>query len=210
VKVLYQNEQIVAVDKPAGMLVHRTRQSGSRIYALQTLREQLGRRVYPIHRLDRAASGVLLFGLSSEAARAACKQFEDRKVEKIYWAVVRGYTDLEGVIDYRSAVTRYRRLKTIELPVAMGKHATSRYSLVEVMPETGRTHQIRKHFCHIFHPLIGDTTYGEGRHNRLFRERFGVKRLLLWARRLTLDGVCIESEPDAEWKRVLDVFENSA
>jgi len=123
-----------------------------------------------------------------------CALFESREVTKKYLAVVRGWTDEAGTIDYalreekhkeaQHAVTHYRRLATVELDIAVGRYPKARYSLVEVMPQTGRMHQIRKHFAHIFHPLVGDTTYGEGRHNRLFREHFGCERLLLHASEL--------------------------
>lgn len=192
--VLFRDEHFIAIDKPPGMLVHRTWIADGSEFALQRLRDQIGRRVYPVHRLDRPTSGVLVFGLSSESARALCALFEARAVDKRYLAVTRGYTDPAGEIDYplaetpdkppQPAVTRYRRLGTVELPFAVGRYPTARYSLVEVAPQTGRLHQIRKHFAHIFHPLIGDTTHGEGRHNRLFREQFGITRLLLLAHRL--------------------------
>lgn len=192
--ILYQDEDYVAIDKPAGMLVHRTRIAEEAEYAMQRLRDQLDRHVFVIHRLDRPTSGVLLFALSSEAARAMCEVFESRRVEKRYLAVVRGWTEESGVIDYplreekhkeaQHAVTAWRRLATVELDIAVGRYPKARYSLVEAQPETGRMHQIRKHFAHIFHPLVGDTTYGEGRHNRLFREHFGSERLLLMASEL--------------------------
>lgn len=220
--ILYRDEHFVAIDKPAGMFVHRTRLGESREPALQRLRDQIEKKVFPIHRLDRAASGVLLFGLSSEAARAACRAFERRQVIKRYWAVVRGYAEAEGLIDYplceeegrpaQPARTAYRRLATVEVPVATGRHAGSRYSLVEATPETGRRHQIRKHLCHIFHPIIGDTTYGEGRHNRLFRERFGSARLLLRAQSLELSHpmtgrpLSIEAGPDPAWENITEAL----
>ncbi len=193
--ILYQDENFVAIDKPAGLLVHRTGIAGEGTeFAMQRLRDQLRRRVYIVHRLDRPTSGVLLFALSSEAARDACALFESRTVTKKYLAVVRGWTDEAGIIDYalreekhkeaQQALTHYRRLATVELDIAVGRYPKARYSLVEVTPQTGRMHQIRKHFAHIFHPLIGDTTYGEGRHNRLFREHFGSERLLLHASEL--------------------------
>lgn len=192
--ILYQDDDFVAIDKPAGMLVHRTRIAEEAEYAMQRLRDQLGRHVFIIHRLDRPTSGVLLFALSSEAARDMCALFESREVTKRYLAVVRGWTDETGTIDYplreekhkeaQQAVSHYRRLATVELDIAVGRYPKARYSLVEVTPQTGRMHQIRKHFAHIFHPLVGDTTYGEGRHNRLFREHFGCDRLLLHASEL--------------------------
>lgn len=193
--ILYRDQHYVAIDKPAGMLVHRTRIAEAGEYAMQRLRDQLGRRVYIVHRLDRPTSGVLLFALTPEAARDMCALFESRRVTKKYLAVVRGHTDAAGTIDYplceekhkepQRAVSHYRRLATVELDIPVGRYPRARYSLVEVTPETGRMHQIRKHFAHIFHPLVGDTTHGEGRHNRLFRNHFAIDRLLLLATQLT-------------------------
>ncbi len=212
--ILYQDEHYVAIDKPAGMLVHRTRIAEEAEYAMQRLRDQLGQHVFVVHRLDRPTSGVLLFALSSEAARAMCEVFESRQVEKRYLAVVRGWAEEEGVIDYalreekhkeaQHAVTAYRRLATVELDIPIGRYPKARYSLVEALPETGRMHQIRKHFAHIFHPLLGDTTYGEGRHNRLFRDHFACERLLLMATQLRFihpyngQAVSIQAAPPPE------------
>ena len=216
--ILYRDEHFVAIDKPAGMLVHRTWIADGGEYALQRLRNQLRRRVYPVHRLDRPTSGVLVFALDPEAAARLCALFEAREVDKRYLAVTRGFLEPEGVIDYplreepdkpeQAAITRYRRLATVELPIPVGRYPCARYSLAEICPETGRMHQIRKHFHHIFHPLIGDTTHGEGRHNRLFREHFGVARLLLLAQRLyfrhpyTGAELRIEAPLPDEWQQL--------
>jgi tRNA pseudouridine65 synthase len=213
--LLYRDEWLVAVDKPAGLLVHRTPLAQAEDFALQRLRRQLGRRVYAVHRLDRPTSGVLLFALAPEVGVRLSRLFEERRLGKRYLAVVRGHPQEVGVIDYplseaadkppRPAVTHYRTLARVELPVAVGRYPTSRYALVEVRPLTGRYHQIRRHFHHIFHPLVGDTTHGEGRHNRFFREAFGVERLLLHAERLDLihpetgAHMLIRAPLDATW-----------
>lgn len=215
----------MAVAKPPGLLVHRTRlAAGEGDALLQRLRDALGRRVYAVHRLDRPTSGVVVFGLTPEAGCRLSLLFESRRVAKGYLAVVRG--DLgtpqapAGVIDYplrdaperplRPALTAYRVLARVELPYPVGRHATSRYSLVAVAPQTGRPHQIRRHFHHVFHPIVGDTTHGEGRHNRLFRERFGCGRLLLHALWLSFDHpvtgrpLRIQAAPDAEWRALME------
>ncbi len=193
-KILYRDDDLVAIDKPCNLLVHRTRISGDHVFALQLLRDQLNQYVYPVHRIDRPTSGVLLFALSQDAARQLCNAFAERRIEKTYIAVVRGYTEEAGVIDYplsesgdellQDAVSRYRRLATAECPEAVGPHPSARYSLLSVHPETGRMHQIRRHLKHVSHPIIGDTQHGDGRHNRFFREKFGIGRLLLHARSL--------------------------
>ncbi|OOZ37865.1 pseudouridine synthase [Solemya velesiana gill symbiont] len=194
-QIVYRDPWYVAIHKPAGLLVHRTRIADGDRFAMQMLRDQLGQWVYPVHRLDRPTSGVLVFALSSEAARSLVRLFETRQVDKRYLAVVRGYTDLQGHIDYplleeeaterQAAITDYRRLATVELPIPIGRYQTARYSLLEVMPVTGRMRQIRKHMKHIFHPIVGDTSHGDGRHNQMFRDRFNSRRLLLQAAQLT-------------------------
>ncbi|RFA24800.1 hypothetical protein CAI21_20235 [Alkalilimnicola ehrlichii] len=218
--ILYQDEHYVAVYKPAGMLVHRTMLASARIVVLQCLRDQLGRRVYPIHRLDRPTAGVLIFGLSSEAARALVGCFEARTVRKEYLAVVRGYCEPEGRIDYalsdpetgkdsQPAITDFKRLATVELPIPVARYQTARYSLMQAWPLTGRRHQLRKHFAHLRHPIIGDTTHGVGEQNRLFRDHFDWHRLLLLARSLcfehpyTGESIRVFAEPDAEMADLL-------
>lgn len=177
--LLWSDDRLIAVAKPSGLAVHRGA-SRERTVALTLARDRLGRPVHPVHRLDRATSGVLLFALDPEAARRLQEQLAAGTVHKRYLALVRGVTPEEGVIDHPiprdedgprvPAVTAYRRLGTFE-----------RYSLVEAVPRTGRRHQIRRHLKHISHPLIGDVRYGKGEHNRLFRERFGLHRLALHA-----------------------------
>ena len=200
--LLYRDEDYVIVHKPAGLLVHRSPIDRRETrFALQLVRDLVGRRVYPVHRLDKPTSGILAFGLSSAAARRLAEAFAAGQVAKTYLAVVRGVVPDAGRIDHplveeldrygdplaepdkgpQSAVTAYRRLAEVDLPFAVGRYPTSRYSLLEARPETGRRHQLRRHFKHLCHPIIGDTKYGEGRHNRFFRERFGCHRLLLAA-----------------------------
>ncbi|MHB8763446.1 MAG: pseudouridine synthase [Deferrisomatales bacterium] len=213
--ILYRDDHCVAVHKPPGLLVHPTAlAAGEDDCALRRVRRQLGRRVFPVHRLDRATSGVLLFALGPEAARDLCLAFRQGEVGKTYRAVVRGWMPAEGRVDHplrslrganaRPAATEYRRLATAEVPVPTGRYPSARHSLVEVRPLTGRSHQIRRHFAHLSHPLVGDTVYGDGRHNRLWRERFEVHRLLLVATRLTFrppgaaDDVTVAAQEEPE------------
>ncbi|WP_404402536.1 tRNA pseudouridine(65) synthase TruC [Idiomarina seosinensis] len=201
--IVYQDEHLVVIDKPSGLLVHRSRMAtDAKVFAMQLLRDQLGQHVYPLHRLDRPTSGLLVFALDSDTARRVNEQWTERLVEKTYHAVVRGYADDHGVIDYalkeeldkiadkqvrddkeaQQAITHYRCLERVELPFKVSKkHDTSRYSLVELQPKTGRKHQLRRHMSHIRHPIIGDSRHGEGRHNRFFQNHFGSHRLLLAA-----------------------------
>lgn len=194
--ILYRDDDLIAVDKPSGLLVHRTSLATDNDAVLQRLRDQIGRRINPVHRLDRPASGVLLFAFTAETTRAMQKAFDEGCVEKKYLALVRGFTDALGTIDYpvrkardkpaQPAVSRYRRLRTAEAPFAAGPYPTARYSLVQAEPLTGRLHQLRRHFAHIRHPIIGDTTHGDGHQNRAFREHFAIHRLMLMARSLRL------------------------
>ena len=208
-EILYRDEHLVAINKPTGLLVHRSSIDRRETrFAVQLLRNQLGQRVYPVHRLDKPTSGVLLFALSGEMAGRLARDFAEQLVKKRYLAVVRGWPEEQGEINYplvdgpewgrqsapetpRPAVTRYRTLARSEVPFAVGRYyPQSRYALLETFPQTGRRHQIRRHFKHIFHPLIGDTRYGEGRHNRLFRDHFAAERLLLHAQELVCNHPC--------------------
>jgi tRNA pseudouridine65 synthase len=183
--VLYQDGVLLAVDKPAGLAVHRGA-ARDRTVALQLVRDRAGRHVHAVHRLDRATSGVLLFAFDPGTARRLQEQLEAGEVAKRYLALVRGVPPESGVIDHPiprdvdgprvPALTEFRRLATFE-----------RYALVEARPRTGRRHQIRRHFKHLSHPLIGDVRYGKGEHNRLFRDRFGLHRLALHALELAFD-----------------------
>lgn len=202
--VLYRDDRLVVVDKPSGLLVHRSPIDRHETrFALQMLRDQLGQRVYTIHRLDKGTSGVLAFGLDPNAARDYAALFAQRDVTKTYVALVRGWPEREGTIDRplkavederggpqdfkpREAQTDYRRIATFELQERVDRYPTSRYALIELRPHTGRRHQLRRHLAGASHPIVGDSTYGKGVHNRLFRDRFGVQRLLLACTRLEL------------------------
>ncbi len=194
--VLYNDSNIVAISKPSGLLVHPSNVAPDRETCLSLLRSQLGAWIYPVHRLDRGTSGVLIFGLNSATAHQLAELLRLREVKKRYLVVVRGYAPEHGDIDSPladdngiksiQARTLYSRLATVELPHPVGKYETARYSLVRAEPITGRTHQIRRHMAHIKHPVVGDTTYGEGRQNRLFREQFNSHRMMLHARTLIL------------------------
>lgn len=205
--ILYQDQYLVAIDKPAGMLVHRSfLDRHETVFVMQTLRNQLGQHVFPVHRLDRPTSGVLLFALSADVARLLTEQLTEQHWRKFYLAVCRGFVKQAGVLDYplkeqldkiadkladqnkdkQEAVTALWPLAQVELPIAIGKYPVARYSLVALQPLTGRKHQLRRHLSHLRHPIVGDTTHGEGKHNRLFAEHLNSHRLLLIAKRLEL------------------------
>lgn len=193
--IVFQDDDLVAINKPHGLLVHRSPiAADASEFALQMLRDQLNRHVFPAHRLDRKTSGILLFALSKDVEKLMQMQFQDNLVDKKYLAIVRGHTPDEEEIDYalrkengtlQEAFTRYKTLARAELDVPLGNHPTSRYSLVEANPETGRMHQLRKHFAHIFHPIIGDRTHGCNKQNKLFKERWELDTMLLHASQLS-------------------------
>jgi tRNA pseudouridine65 synthase len=221
--ILHQDEHIIVIHKPPGLLVHRSPISRDTVFVLQTLRDQIGQKVYPIHRLDRATSGVLVFGLSSEMAKIVTQQFENHTVEKEYRALVRGWVDDNGQIDHpitdedgnrkaQAAITDYRCLKKVELPFEVDRYPSTRYSLVSVSPQTGRRQQIRKHFKHISHHLIGDTTHGNGKHNNFFREQYDIHRLMLTSHKLCFDHpvtqkrLCFKAIMEPEWVKLFELF----
>lgn len=206
IEVLYQDGYIVAINKPSGLLVHRSEiDKRETLFAIQLTRDTIGKRVYPVHRLDRPTSGVLLFALSSEVCKTLCESFINGQVEKTYQAVVRGYAPEQLTIDYplkeildkfadkdadkdkpaQDAVSELKLLATSELPFASGRYDKTRYSLVELTPKTGRKHQLRRHMAHIRHPIIGDTNHGDGKQNKSARDNLNLFRLALTARSLS-------------------------
>lgn len=220
--ILYQDEHLIAINKPHGLLVHRSSiASDASEYALQILRDQIGQTVYPAHRLDRKTGGVLLFSLSKEMDGLIQTQFAERKIDKIYLTILRGFTPDKDTIDYplkkengteQEAITHYRTLAKSEIGLAFGKHSTSRYSLVEARPETGRMHQLRRHFAHILHPIIGDRPHGCNKQNKLWKEVFHMDTMLLHASELFFTHPIAEQEIritaplQAEFGRVLSIL----
>lgn len=189
--ILYQDDSMVAISKPSGMLVHRGAARDGEI-AMLLLRDQIGAWVYPVHRLDRATSGVLLFGLTKTATAAL--QASLTAGQKEYYALVRGTPPESAHIDHpvpneeggvkveaRTDMTRFAFFNPEGAPFP------NYYSWVSARPSTGRRHQIRRHLRHLGHPLIGDTTYGRADHNHYFRDAFGLKRLALHASSIVLD-----------------------
>ncbi|MBO9539089.1 pseudouridine synthase [bacterium] len=223
--ILYSDDYLVAVDKPPGLLVHRTGlDAGETRFALQMLRDQLGRPVWPVHRLDKGTSGVLLFALDAQTARAMGQAFEAGEgLRKTYRSVVRGWPVDEGLIDHplrrmpddmrhqreemQEAQTRFRTLERYELPLPQGRFPTTRCALVELSPLTGRRHQLRRHMKHIAHPIIGDATHGKGPLNRDLAAQLNMQRLWLHAYQLELrhpiseEVVRMEASLGAEWDR---------
>lgn len=228
--ILYRDEHLLAIQKPAGLLVHRSAIDRHETrFAVQMLRDQIGQQVFSLHRLDKPTEGVLVFGLSAEVARKMAPIFMGDQLAKTYLAVVRGVTPEADVIDYplreeldkmtdakadqnkpaQAAVTAYQRLASVELPYAVGRYASSRYSLLQLSPTTGRKHQLRRHLKHIFHPIVGDTTHGDGKHNAFFRSHFQCQQLLLAAHNMSFphpitgQNLSITAPLSADFARVL-------
>ena len=232
-EILYQDDDIIAINKPSGLLVHKSPiDKHETRFALQLLRDQIGQYVYPVHRVDKPTSGVLLFALNSEVAQLMSLLLRSSEVQKEYVAIVRGYTDDEMLIDHplkqmldtkeqkklgitkeaQEAQTAYVRLATVELPYAVSRYPVARYSLLKLRPKTGRKHQLRRHMKHIFHPIVGDTKHGRGEHNRLYREKFECHRLLLHANSLEFihplskKKIVIQAPLDTMFKKLFKIF----
>jgi tRNA pseudouridine65 synthase len=221
--VLHLDEHLVAIDKPPGLLVHRTQLAAhEEEAALQRLRDQLGRTVWPVHRLDRGTSGVLLFALSPEVASLLGAMFEQGRMDKRYLALVRGWPAVDaGLIDHPlardpelpsagqtmlDAQTRWRVRDRYEWPVVTNpRFATTRVALLEAEPLQGRRHQIRRHLKHIAHPILGDATHGKGPLNRAVAAHLGVQRLWLHACELRFTHpvhgthLVLQAAPDARF-----------
>jgi len=222
-EILYRDEHLIAINKPHGLLVHRSSiAADTSEFALQLLRDQIGQAVYPAHRLDRKTAGVLLFSLDKITDKLIQPLFAEKKIDKEYLAILRGYCPEQDTIDYpltkengtvQDAVTHFTRLSIAEIDVPQGKFNTSRYSLVKANPETGRMHQLRKHFAHIMYPIIGDRPHGCNKQNKLWKERFEMDTMLLHASKLTFihphlgKEICIQASFQPEFLRVLEILQ---
>lgn len=229
--IIYQDEYLVAINKPAGLLVHRSLLDKHETqFAVQLLRDQIGQHVFPVHRLDRPTSGVLVFALSADIARKLGEQFATQIIEKTYLAIVRGHISDKGKIDYalkekldkiadkmvkqdkpsQAAITHFNRLDKFELPFAVSKYPSARYSLVQLAPKTGRKHQLRRHLAHINHPIVGDTAHGDGKHNAFIRQQFSFNQLALTCKSMLLTHPVSESPLDLRCdldKNIFDLLE---
>lgn len=230
--LLYLDDDLAVVDKPAGLLVHRTAlDAHEHDAALQRLRDQLDRAVWPVHRLDRGTSGVLVFALSAEIASSLGQALAERRTTKRYIALVRGWPvnstsgTSEGLIDHPlardperpsagqvllEAQTHWRSLRQLELPISMdARFSSTRLSLLACEPVQGRRHQIRRHLKHIAHPIIGDANHGKGPLNRALASHLGLQRLWLHAQRMEFlhprSGLplAVEAPLGSEWSPFL-------
>ncbi|MBT2561916.1 pseudouridylate synthase [Pedobacter sp. ISL-68] len=221
-EIIYQDENLIAINKPHGLLVHQSSIARDATeFALQLLRNQVGKHVSPVHRLDRKTSGILLFAFDKASEIAMHQQFMNAETDKKYLAILRGFTPDTMDIDYplakengtmQDAFTSFRTLQRAEVAVAFGKHPTSRYSLVEATPKTGRMHQLRRHFSHILHPIIGDRTHGCNKQNKFFKAQWDMTTMLLHASELafthpvTKEKIHLKAGLHDEFKRMMDLM----
>lgn len=221
-EIVYQDDHLIAINKPHGLLVHRSSiASDAKEFALQLLRDQVSRHVSPVHRLDRKTGGLLLFAFDKDVEIAMHQQFKNGEVIKKYLAILRGYAPDQLDIDYplvkengaiQEAFTSFVTLKRAEINVALGKHPTSRYSLVEATPTTGRMHQLRKHFAHIFYPIIGDRKHGCNKQNKFFKEQWEMTTMLLHASELSFkhpvsgEQIELKAPVQAEFLRMMELM----
>ncbi len=217
--ILYQDEYLIAINKPCGLLVHRTSiAEENEVFALQLLRDQVGRKLFPVHRIDRPTSGVLVFAFSSEVARQLNDQLTNGESHKKYVALVRGWFPEEMVCErqvkndrgnLQDAITRFVPVKQLELPLATDRYPTARFSVVEAYPQTGRWHQIRQHLAQLRHYIINDRVHGDGKQNRIFTEQLDIREMFLHARSLRLQHpvlqteLTIEAPFSAHWNKFL-------
>ncbi|MDA3893052.1 MAG: pseudouridine synthase [Salinivirgaceae bacterium] len=218
-EVIYQDPYLIAINKPHGLLVHRSKYADDvKVFAMQELRDQIGQFVYPCHRIDRKTSGVLLFTLDEPNNSLMQQQFAANMIKKKYLAIVRGFTNDNGTIDYalvnekgkeQEALTHYKTIQKSEIDVPFSGFNTSRYSLVEAYPQSGRLHQIRKHLAHIHHPIIGDRPHGCNKQNKLFREKWEMMTMMLHAAEIEFqhpvsnENITITAKISSEFERVM-------
>jgi tRNA pseudouridine65 synthase len=224
-EILYEDEFLLAIDKPAGLLVHPTNLDfHEKNSALRLVESQTGLKLAPVHRLDKATSGILLFSKDPLNYKKLHGLFAEKDTLKSYLAICRGYTPEEGIIDYplrhpeyrqkerKEAITHFKRLSTAEIQTAVGRYNSSRYSLVEIYPKTGRSHQIRMHFAHLRHYIIGDKKHGDRHHNKAFREIHKIDRMFLHLQKLlfqhpmTGEKVEINCDRDEQWNRAFELL----
>lgn len=219
-EIIYEDDYLIAINKPHGLLVHQSSIARDATeFALQLLRDQVGKHVSPVHRLDRKTSGILLFAFDKDTEIAMHQQFMNTQTIKKYLAILRGFTPDAMDIDYplakengtmQEAYTSFKTLQHTEIAIPFGKHSTSRYSLVEATPKTGRMHQLRRHFSHILHPIIGDRTHGCNKQNKFFLEQWNMSTMLLHASELsfthpvTAAPVHLQASLHDEFKRVMN------
>ncbi|HPE86378.1 MAG: hypothetical protein EOL88_02735 [Bacteroidia bacterium] len=223
VEICYSDAYFVVVNKPAGILVHKTNMAiDEKVTLMQRVADQLGRKVYPVHRLDKGTSGVNIFSLDARTSEMFRRMFVEKRIGKIYFAVCRGWLTDEVLVEYPvktstlatrvAAVTRIIPLATAEIDVPVGPYEKSRYTLIQAEPHTGRWHQIRQHCSHLRHPIAGDKRHGDYRHNAMFSTQFSVTNVMLHAGAVTFEHpyqlrrITVNAAFPAHWRLVLDTM----
>lgn len=222
IEIVYQDNDLIAVAKPHGMLVHKSPIAADATeYALQLTRDLVGQHLHPLHRIDRKTYGVLLFATTRAVAASMREIWSDRGVDKAYYAIVRGWVPDDRTIDHpvyndkrqpKDAISTMQVVHHYEIDLPHGPHNTSRYTLVRLSPLTGRYHQLRQHMNHLRHPILGDRPHGCNKQNRLWLNSYGVQHMMLWAERLsfihpvTSNAVVIAAPPSVQWTMVLDIL----
>jgi tRNA pseudouridine65 synthase len=233
--IIYQDKYMVVVHKPSGLLVHRSAiDKYETEFLVQQLRDQIGQQVFVVHRLDKPTSGLMVLALDKDSARALSTSFAEREIYKEYIAIVRGYTTSQ-IIDYalkeqldkmtdakanpnkeaQEAMSEVLLLATAELDIPAGRYDSARFSAVKLIPKTGRKHQLRRHMAHISHPILGDTTHGDGKQNKFARTHLQLNRLALLASKLGVphpfsnERMTFTTQIDEDMKPAFSIFETS-
>ncbi len=191
---------------------------------VQLIIDEREEQYYPIHRLDRKTSGIVLFAKTKERFEAFQNILQSETTQKVYFAIVRGHAPASGIIDspvkgrdanvYKDAYTSFKCMDTLTLDIPVGKFDQSRYSLVELRPKTGRLHQLRIHMNKISHPIVGDPKYGDRFHNRMFIKVFDMDTLLLHANQLhfihpiTSENISIQAPLPPNFVKIKKLFNN--
>lgn len=220
--ICYHDDYLIAIRKPHGLLVHRTAiAADEQVFALQLVRDLVGRTVYPVHRIDRKTYGVLLFTFAPEIVRELKLAWEAQKVYKHYRAYVRGWIAGSDTVTHtiknhngtrQAAISTYTAINNYEIDLPAGGHPTSRYSLVHLSPITGKTHQLRQLMNHLRHPIIGDRPHGCNKQNRLWLQHYALKTMMLWAESLRFkhpvikEDITISCGPSPDWQRVTNIL----
>ncbi|MEG1585609.1 MAG: pseudouridine synthase [Bacteroidales bacterium] len=215
-EILYQDDYFIAINKPGGLLVHRTRIAEEEsVFILQLLRDQVQRHLYPVHRLDRPTSGVLLFAFDAATARTLSEALVSGEVKKEYRALVRGWLSAPVDLNYpvkndrgnlQEAHTEFVPREYFVMYRPIGNYPSARYSVVSCFPHSGRWHQIRQHLAHLRHYIVNDRVHGDGKHNRVFKEELGIEPLFLHARYLILphpvsgERICLKAQFPEHWQ----------
>jgi tRNA pseudouridine65 synthase len=224
-EIIFEDKYIICVNKPNNVLVHHaflSRNVGDEDSLLQLIDKELNLKVYPIHRLDRKTSGMILMAKEKEFVSKFQELFIAKEIQKTYFGVVRGFSPESKIIDspvkgrdanvHKEALTHLKTLENIILDIPVKPYDSSRYSLVELLPKTGRMHQLRVHSNKISHPLIGDTKYGDKNHDVMFEDNFGWKNLFLHAGQLkfthpfSLEKLVLKATFPKDWISLFDEF----